>query len=117
MGVGLGQAPGPQGNPALWGKERAASPGLMELGKREPTTQLWPGPSGHQSPQPPLAVHYPGRGPQKTERLGSKVITVKQQVGCLCGPRLATLTTPKMSRARGGPQIALRLHMVDKSTW
>lgn len=33
MGVRLGQATGPQGNPALWGKERAASPGLM--GKRE----------------------------------------------------------------------------------
>lgn len=33
MGVGLGQATGPQGNPALWGKERAASPGLMGLGE------------------------------------------------------------------------------------
>lgn len=35
MGVRLGQATGPLGNPALWGKERAASPGLMGLGKRE----------------------------------------------------------------------------------
>lgn len=35
MGMGLGQAIGPQGNPALWGKERAASPGLMGLGKRK----------------------------------------------------------------------------------
>lgn len=33
VGVGLGQATGPQGNPALWGKKRAASPGLMGLGE------------------------------------------------------------------------------------
>lgn len=33
MGVGLGQDTCPQGNPALWGKEWAASPGLMGLGE------------------------------------------------------------------------------------
>lgn len=55
MSVGLGQASGPQGNPVLWGKERAASPGLMGLGERETNHKLCLClvPSSHKFPQPP----------------------------------------------------------------
>lgn len=74
MGMGLGQATGPQGNPALWGKERAACPGLMGLGKRE--TDHTALPCAQQvisTPPPMLAVHYLGHAPQKVERLRSQV--------------------------------------------
>lgn len=37
------------------------------------------------------------------------LITVKQQVGYLCGPPTPTLITPTMNRVLGGPQITLRL--------
>lgn len=73
MGVGLGQATGPQGNPALWGKERAASPGLMGLGKRDRPHSSALCPAVISTPPPMLAVHCRGHAPQKVERLRSQV--------------------------------------------
>lgn len=62
------------------------------------------------TPPPMLAVHCRGHAPQKVERL----ITVKQQVGYLCGPPRPTLITPKESRV---PQITLKsLKLEAKST-
>lgn len=54
--MGLGQATGPQGNPVLWGKERAASPGLMGLGEE--------GNQPHSSASAPSPVAISSPNPQ-----------------------------------------------------
>lgn len=112
--MGLGQAAGPQGNPALWGKERAASPGLMGLGeeRNQPhSSASAPRPAAISSPNPQAGCAVPRSCPTEARKTGVQGLTkVKQQLGApVWSPPLLTLINLKMSKALGGPQITLRL--------
>lgn len=107
MGVGLGQATGPQGNPALWGKERAASPGLMGLGEEENqphSSASAPHPAAVSSPTPQAGCAVPRSCPREDRKTGVQgLIKVKQQLGVSSrSSLLLTLINPKMSKALGG---------------
>lgn len=84
MGVRLGQATGPLGNPALWGKERAASPGLMGLGKRDRPHSSALCPAVLNAPTPMLAVYCRGHAPQKVERLWFQVSSLSSSRSGIC---------------------------------
>lgn len=85
MGVGLGQATGPQGNPALWGKDRAASPGLMGLGAKgnQPHGPAFaPCPAAISSPAALAGCAEPRSCPTEDRKTGIQgLFKVKQQLG------------------------------------
>lgn len=113
VGVRLGQATGPQGNPALWGKERAASPGLMGLrkeGNQPHSSASAPCPAAISSPTPQAGCAVPRSRPTEDRTGVQGFFKVKQQLGAsVWSPPLLTLINPKISKALGGPQITLGL--------
>lgn len=109
VGVGLGQATGPQGNPALWGRvgSQPRIDGVGGRGEHSPASARCP--ATISSPNPHAGCAVLRSCPTEDRKTGVQgLIKVKQQLGVSVRPApLLTLINPKMSRALRDPQITL----------